>query len=63
MDSREWEAPGTDSREWKVPKGRDLTPDEKAQLDRMHDDVGRMFYGEQWPEVRERWRRLNGGRG
>ena len=51
-----------DSSEIKPPEVGDLTPDEKAQLDRMNDDIGRMFYGEQWPEVRERWRQLNGGR-
>jgi hypothetical protein len=63
MDSSQRQAPETPSREWKLPEVRDLTPDEEARLDRMHDDVGRMFYGEKWPEIRERWRRLNGGRG
>ncbi|MBV9489186.1 MAG: hypothetical protein JO069_05610, partial [Verrucomicrobia bacterium] len=56
MDSGDAKISEGASRECKLPEVRDLTPDEEAQLDRMHDDVGRMFYGEKWPEVRERWR-------
>jgi len=63
MDPSEGKVSEAESGEWKLPEVRDLTPDEEAQLDRMHDDVGRMFYGEKWPEVRERWRQVNGGRG
>ena len=63
MDSGDAKISEGASRECKLPEVRDLTPDEEAQLDRMHDDVGRMFYGEKWPEVRERWRQVNGGRG
>jgi hypothetical protein len=63
MESSERKAAERHSSEWKLPEIRDLMPDEKAQLDQMHDEVGRMFYGEKWPEVCERSRRLNGGRG
>jgi hypothetical protein len=52
-----------DSSEWKLPEIRDLTPDEKAQLDRLDEEIGRLVWGEGWPEARERARRLNGGRG
>lgn len=63
MESSQKKAPETDSREWKAPEIRDLTPDEKAQLDRMNEEVGRLVWGEKWPEAHERSRRLNGGRG
>ena len=63
MDSSDAKVSEEPSPEWKLPEVRDLTPQEKAKLDQMHGDVGRMFYGEKWPEVCERARRLNGGRG
>lgn len=52
-----------DPSEIRLPEVRDLTPAEKADLDAMNDELGWLFYGEEWPEARERFRRLNGGRG
>ena len=62
MDSSKRKAPETPSSEWKLPEVRDLTPEEEADLDAMNEELGRLFYGEKWPEARERARRLNGGR-
>ncbi|MBV9998496.1 MAG: hypothetical protein JO015_05205 [Verrucomicrobia bacterium] len=62
MNSRK-KAAKADSREWKAPEIRDLTPEEEVQLDRMCEEIGRLVWGEKWPEARERARRLNGGRG